>query len=803
MTEENTFPAPAPPPQAAPRPDPGHGPWMLAVVLAAQLVLGVVWLAMDHHDLRGDEAHHLRTAADYYALLGAPPEEGRLAALAAFRSPYPPLPQLLGAAAAPVFGFSPDRLTYVPLGLFGSMILGVYLLARRTRRSGEAARAALLFSCMPLAFGMSRLFSPDMALAALCLWALYALLRSEFLLRPGWARAFGVLAGMAWLCKPEAPAHLLVPALVWAAWGILRAASGAVPAGAAPFGLRRHLARLVLVALLAAGPFAGWSLYHRADLVAWWGAQRGTAEGLVHGAAAGWLGPFGETPPPTRPPLDDPDLRQDPPPPPRRGAETAPAAAAERYWPVYAAHAVNEALFLPLALLAVLGVPALLLRRNRTAPVLLCLLWAAGGVLALAGLFTLRSPRFLLPLLPALALLADTGFDVIPGRRVRAAATVLLCGAAVFQCVNLSFLGLGPVFAPHDGLPAESRALGNTGLALFKPKVAAGNYTLGPPQREASAVMETFRDIALHERRLAAAPDAGPATVALVAESPARLGAALHARFFDPDPAPLRPTFLGAADASPQPLRPAATVAAPEELLTPPAAPPDHVLLWSPTGGDHTARLEAWAAELHAAGYVSLSHRRVPAWGALPEGWLHALGRRPPRTPETATTLFDVYDLLRDPAAALTDQARMELEGRFADLLRPYQGTARLGDGLRLLGMHVTPLLPGWAAVRIVLLPETAQEGDLALTVTATPRPEDLGKLPPVPRELGMYYWDFFPDPPSTAWRAGETVILSRQVMVETLAYRIALTLRDAETGAPLAETVEAGTLDFAALEEK
>jgi hypothetical protein len=39
--------------------------------------------------------------------------------------------------------------------------------------------------------------------------------------------------------------------------------------------------------------------------------------------------------------------------------------------------------------------------------------------------------------------------------------------------------------------------------------------------------------------------------------------------------------------------------------------------------------------------------------------------------------------------------------------------------------------------------------------------------------------------------------------MVETLAYRIALTLRDAETGAPLAETVEAGTLDFAALEGK
>ena len=45
------------------------------------------------------------------------------------------------------------------------------LLARRSRRSGEAARAALLFSCMPLAFGMSRLFSPDMAAGALGLSA--------------------------------------------------------------------------------------------------------------------------------------------------------------------------------------------------------------------------------------------------------------------------------------------------------------------------------------------------------------------------------------------------------------------------------------------------------------------------------------------------------------------------------------------------------------------------------------------------------------------------------------------------------
>ena len=55
-------------------------------------------------------------------------------------------------------------------------------------------------------------------------------------------------------------------------------------------------------------------------------------------------------------------------------------------------------------------------------------------------------------------------------------------------------------------------------------------------------------------------------TVALVAENPARLGAALHARFFDPDPAPLRPTFFGAADASPRPLRPAAT---PDRTATP------------------------------------------------------------------------------------------------------------------------------------------------------------------------------------------------------------------------------------------
>jgi hypothetical protein len=39
--------------------------------------------------------------------------------------------------------------------------------------------------------------------------------------------------------------------------------------------------------------------------------------------------------------------------------------------------------------------------------------------------------------------------------------------------------------------------------------------------------------------------------------------------------------------------------------------------------------------------------------------------------------------------------------------------------------------------------------------------------------------------------------------MVASLTYRIAVTLRDAETGAPLAETVEAGALDFAALEGK
>lgn len=798
---------PQPMPHTAPAPqDSGRGAWWLAALLALHLAAGLWWLAEDRHELRADEAHHLRVAGEYYRVIVSPPEGGRLAALAGMRSPYPPLPHVAGALCALVFGYSPDRITVSALLLFLGMIVGVYLLARCGWPSWDAFRAAFFFSCMPLAFGMSRVFSPDIFLAAACLWAVYALVRSDGFLRPGWSFLFALLTGLAFLSKPTAPAYLLPPAAGAALWGLGRVMSGTALPGLPPATLRRFLARLALVALLSGVLSSAWYLANRADLVTWWGTQRGTEEGLLHGSAGSFFGAFAAPPQPPRLHLEDPDLAPAGPVPDRTGAESAWRALFDRDWPVYLVLAVNGALFLPTALLAAAGALALLFHRNRNRAVLLSLLWAAGAWLALTCLFTIQNPRLLLPVLPAAALFAAMAFHLVPGCRLRRTVMIVFGAAVLFQFANLTVFGLGPLEIPVCGDRPEVRRYGDRGLVLFKPHLATGMYNAHPPRRGVSALESAFARMAARERTRDTQRRAEHAAVAVVAEDgPARLGVAFHARHHDPGVNPLRPVYLDDLSASPVPLAPAEPlqVSGPDALSAPEGGGPEYVLLWPGMEGDYAGRLEYWAMTLYAAGYDSLDHQWVPENGLLPGGWLHTLGRRIPVTPATARTLFDVDALLRAPeGAALSGEARAALEARHVELVRQYQGTGLIGRGVRLLGVHVLPLFPGWSMMHLVLLPEETPDGARAVMALGVPRQEDLEKLPPAQRGQGWCNWGFFPTPPATEWRQNRTVILSRPIMAEPLTYRLRLALQDPQTGEPDVEPLETNWIDFSALAE-
>lgn len=788
---------------AAPSPhDSGHGAWWLAALLLFHLAAGLWWLSADTHELRADEAHHLRVAGEYYRVIVSPPEGGRLAAMSEMRSPYPPLPHISGALCALVFGYSPDRVTVSALLLFLGMIAGVYLLARTGWPARDAFLAAFFFSFMPLAFGMSRVFSPDIFLAAACLWAVYALARSGGFLIPGWSFLFALLTGLAFLSKPTAPAYLLPPAAATALWGLARVLSGVPVPGAPPQTLRRFLGRVALVALLSGAISSSWYLSHRADLVTWWGTQRGTAEGLLHGSAGSFFGAFAAPPEPPRPPLADADLAPASPVPARGGAEQEWRVLLERDWPSYLVFGVNGALFLPTALLSAAGLLALIFQRNRNRAVLTALVWFAGAWLALTCLFTIRNPRLLLPVLPALALSAAMAFHLVPGRRLRLAAAALFGAVALFQFANLSAFGLGPLELPYCGDRPEVLQYGDRGLALLKPHLATGMYNAHPPRRGGSAVEAAFGRIASRERARGAGNGAGRATVAVVAEGgPARLGLALHARHHGPGVNPLRPVHMDEMSASPVPLVPLEPAQFPSPDALPAENGPDHVLLWPGTDGDYAGRLEGWAMKLHALGYDSLDHQWVAPNGLLPGGWLHTLGRRIPVTPATARTLFEVDELLRSPeGGGLTPEARAALEARFVELARPYQGAGWIGRGVRLLGVHVLPVFPGWQMLHLVLLPGEAPGGARAVMVRGVPRAEDLNRLPPAQRAQGFYDWDFYPSPGAETWQKNRTVILSRPIMAEAATYRLQLALWHPDTGELDSEPVETDWIDFGSL---
>lgn len=357
--------------------------------LAALLFIGlsIWWLLYDKHVPGGDATLHLWSALTVGDMIGSG-DFGSILELGPTDSTfYPPLVHAVGGIAAALdlriedWGTIAVNIVFVPL-----LAAGCYLTGRLVYGPTAGMLAAIFALGSPLVLSLFHDFLLDAPLVAMIAITVWALLASDRFSKTSTTVLAGALVGLALLVKPIAPVYLIGPVVVmllgggWRQW--------------------RNLLLGAAALLIVAGPYYA---IHLGDLIS-----------ISGDAASGDVGPAGAF----NVEFSNPRFTLD--------AVT---------W--YGWIAVNNQYFVPLMALFLIGTVLALreLRRRRHLPELLAGL--AGGYLLVTLAFAIRDPRYTLPLVVFVAVLA-TGWITVVSRPLLRRAAVAVLGIAVALNVAVS-----------------------------------------------------------------------------------------------------------------------------------------------------------------------------------------------------------------------------------------------------------------------------------------------------------------------------------------------------------------------------
>jgi len=757
---------------------------LLVGLMAVHVVLNLWWLDADNHTIRTDEEGHMLLARTYYDTLFVKAYDGpidRVIAISQIRPgnpAHPPLFHVAGAVMIAIFGYSTDTIALTSTVFFVLLLLGCYRLTRSFLDPWQSLFTVFVVSLTPMVFASSRYFMTDYASATVVVWSVYALIRSNGFHRSGWVFLFGLLNGLGILFRTITFAYLLFPALLAALIGLVvifqerRSLESSRPT------MGGWVVNLIMALTVSIGVFAPWYYTNLEPFYDYWANKE---IGNSRGPLTQFVPPAATMVPPVTPadPAAAPVIV---PPAPATGDSVTYALEKVKHpqvaWIRYPVYVNNNGLFMVLSALALLGmVTAWLRRRFRSSALLYLYALIFGSWFFFTVLLRSGTPRYALPVAPALALFGAFFILVLPGRWIRFAGAAVLGAVLCAQYANMTIQSFGGTSGERIAVPelaSESRHFVDDGLVIFKDHVTLGfSYShLGVPQTD--NYKEQFIDAMLaHEKTL-------PVREGQYAnyQKLGLRGMPLYEQHYWPGENPYRLDSLTDADMPERRLRLIHMGLEPEHLL---AQLPETDYILYQVDAAHAARVAEYEAYFAARGFESIAQFEVPSFGWVPRTLNGVLAQTlsGELVNVNATTIADMnlYDLheLSESAdfvrlpAALQEQVKTTFETKLSAISNPFA----LSPAVTFMAAEVTRMADGMFQFRLVFHVEAAMDRDWRMLFHGFVKEEDVPRLPEEKQAQGYMDWNFAPNPPTSSWEVGKYVVLTHAIEATPMVYQI------------------------------
>lgn len=454
----------------------------LVLLCLFHLVFNIWWLHADNHAISTDEETHMIMARDYYNALfptqGTASLGSRLKALKYIRADvgnpvHPPLLHLSGAVLVRILGYGIDRLAFTNTLVFMAALVGFYLLVRSFLKHGEALFATAVFSLTPMVYMASRYFMTDFLSMALVIWVVYALWKSEGYTRTGWTLLFGLFNALALLTRSVAVLYYVFPCCLTAFLGISRVVKLSPSFKFHGKIFAKLLGNMLLATVIGIALAAPWYTLHGEQFFQhWMKPQTVHAETPLAIVQKTAILPVEKKAAPTPAPQkasegttaspEAPAVEAAPAAPVSPSTEAEAPASRWRFrlhrripWTRYPVFVINNAVFLPMFLLSLVGMVCLSVHgqyRKRSESWSL-FLWLWGSYILLTLLLSFSTPRYALQALPALALFSAFPVLLIPKKNLRRLFQSLYLLLLLFQFGTLTVHAFSPL--PEVRLPLQ------------------------------------------------------------------------------------------------------------------------------------------------------------------------------------------------------------------------------------------------------------------------------------------------------------------------------------------------------------
>lgn len=180
------------------------------------LILGwlAYWMIANIAPPPWDESWYLQTSVDFYrALHGGQFLQFLIMLMTSFGGTKAPLISLVPLPMYFLFGTAYGTVIATNIIVFGLGLTALYAYVRKAWGLPHALLAVVIFSTMPVIYGVGRQFLVETGLTALVIWWMYLLFLSGGLKKRSYDNWFGVVLGLGLLDKVSFPLYVVAPTL--------------------------------------------------------------------------------------------------------------------------------------------------------------------------------------------------------------------------------------------------------------------------------------------------------------------------------------------------------------------------------------------------------------------------------------------------------------------------------------------------------------------------------------------------------------------------------------------------------------